>query len=189
MFRFNTRKNINDGQRFALAMSQIGGKRLTYSELTGKDESARRNDRGGGNTNPLLALVCPFPLAWGSEFPALFPSADCSLGHFEKCYHSAFELLQCFRAFDVFGLLHELSVILSRTLKAIPNAMPLIKLANPKNMMSRDNPCTNDQIKADRLMKHNRKHTKVSTWTNGRDLNSLGVRLVAGISFWFFSRR
>src|SRR5208282_5566365 len=33
MFRFNNRKNMDDSQRFALAMSQIGGKRLTYSEL------------------------------------------------------------------------------------------------------------------------------------------------------------
>ena len=50
MFRFNTRKNINDGQRFALAMSQIGGKRLTYSELTGKDESPRYETTGTGET-------------------------------------------------------------------------------------------------------------------------------------------
>jgi hypothetical protein len=41
MFRFNNRKNLNDGQRFELAMSQVFGKRLTYSELTGKDESPR----------------------------------------------------------------------------------------------------------------------------------------------------
>ncbi|MFZ1011594.1 MAG: IS1595 family transposase [Candidatus Sulfotelmatobacter sp.] len=40
-FRFNTRKDMNDGQRFKLAMSQIGGKRLTYTELTGKDQSPR----------------------------------------------------------------------------------------------------------------------------------------------------
>ena len=41
MFRFNNRKNMNDSQRFNLAMSQIGGKRLTYSELTGKNQSPR----------------------------------------------------------------------------------------------------------------------------------------------------
>jgi transposase-like protein len=35
-FRYNNRKNMNDGQRFELAMSQVAGKRLTYSELTGK---------------------------------------------------------------------------------------------------------------------------------------------------------
>jgi transposase-like protein len=40
-FRFNNRKDMNDGQRFQLAMSQIGGKRLTYTELTGKDQSPR----------------------------------------------------------------------------------------------------------------------------------------------------
>jgi transposase-like protein len=45
-FRYNNRKNMNDGQRFALAMSQIGGKRLTYSELTGKDQSPRYEATG-----------------------------------------------------------------------------------------------------------------------------------------------
>lgn len=40
-FRFNNRKHMNDGQRFQLAMSQIGGKRLTYTQLTGKDQSPR----------------------------------------------------------------------------------------------------------------------------------------------------
>ena len=41
VFRYNNRKDKNDSQRFALAMSQIGGKRLTYADLTGKDESPR----------------------------------------------------------------------------------------------------------------------------------------------------
>jgi hypothetical protein len=40
VFRFNnraTRDNpLNDADRFALLMSQVGGKRLTYKELTGK---------------------------------------------------------------------------------------------------------------------------------------------------------
>jgi transposase-like protein len=35
-FRFNNRKEMNDGDRFKLAMKQIVGKRLTYAELTGK---------------------------------------------------------------------------------------------------------------------------------------------------------
>lgn len=34
-FRFNNRKNMNDGDRFTKALSQVGGKRLTYAELTG----------------------------------------------------------------------------------------------------------------------------------------------------------
>ena len=37
-FRYNTRKDMNDSERFALAVSQITGKRLTYAELTGKVE-------------------------------------------------------------------------------------------------------------------------------------------------------
>jgi transposase-like protein len=43
VFRFNNRKDKNDADRFTLAMSQVGGykKRLTYAELTGKNESPR----------------------------------------------------------------------------------------------------------------------------------------------------
>jgi hypothetical protein len=41
MFRFNNRKDMNDSQRFELGMSQIFGKRLTYEQLTGKNESPR----------------------------------------------------------------------------------------------------------------------------------------------------
>jgi hypothetical protein len=40
VFRFNNRATkdnpLNDADRFALVMSQIGGKRLIYKELTGK---------------------------------------------------------------------------------------------------------------------------------------------------------
>jgi transposase-like protein len=40
VFRFNNRATkenpLNDADRFALVMSQVGGKRLTYAELTGK---------------------------------------------------------------------------------------------------------------------------------------------------------
>lgn len=35
-FRYNNRKDMNDGDRFEAAMRQIVGKRLTYDELTGK---------------------------------------------------------------------------------------------------------------------------------------------------------
>lgn len=35
-FRYNFRKDMNDGDRFNLAVSQIVGKRLTYAEVTGK---------------------------------------------------------------------------------------------------------------------------------------------------------
>jgi transposase-like protein len=51
MFRFNNRKKMTDAQRFALAMSQIGGKRLTYSELTGKNDSPRHESTGAGETS------------------------------------------------------------------------------------------------------------------------------------------
>ncbi|HEY7404333.1 MAG TPA: IS1595 family transposase [Candidatus Angelobacter sp.] len=44
-FRYNHRKDaqgnkLNDGQRFSIALSQIVGKRITYSELTGKERQA-----------------------------------------------------------------------------------------------------------------------------------------------------
>jgi hypothetical protein len=36
VYRYNNRKLANDGERFQRALSQIAGKRLTYSEVTGK---------------------------------------------------------------------------------------------------------------------------------------------------------
>ena len=43
VFRYNNRKGKNDRQRFEKALSGIGGKRLTYAELTGKElETAGR---------------------------------------------------------------------------------------------------------------------------------------------------
>lgn len=38
VFRFNNRRNMNDSDRFNAVASQIIGKRLTYSELTGKKQ-------------------------------------------------------------------------------------------------------------------------------------------------------
>jgi transposase-like protein len=60
MFRFNNRKDMSDSQRFALAMSQIGGKRLTYSALTGKDQSPRHETTGTGKTYPWEWGTLPF---------------------------------------------------------------------------------------------------------------------------------
>jgi transposase-like protein len=37
MFRFNNRIGHNDGSRFQKALSQVGGRRLTWVELTGKE--------------------------------------------------------------------------------------------------------------------------------------------------------
>lgn len=49
-FRYNNRKDLDDSGRFALGMSQVFGKRLTYSQLTGKDESPRHETTGTGET-------------------------------------------------------------------------------------------------------------------------------------------
>lgn len=35
-FRYNNRKNMDDANRFSMALSQVAGKRLTYAEVTGK---------------------------------------------------------------------------------------------------------------------------------------------------------
>jgi hypothetical protein len=49
-FRYNNRKDMNDGQRFTLAMSQVFGKRLTYDQLTGKSESPHHETTGTRET-------------------------------------------------------------------------------------------------------------------------------------------
>jgi transposase-like protein len=53
VFRFNNRatkdRPTNDADRFALAMSQVAGRRLTYAELTGKDiDSLHTSPTGAG---------------------------------------------------------------------------------------------------------------------------------------------
>jgi hypothetical protein len=55
VFRYNNRKHadkspMTDAERFTLAMRQVGGRRLTYSDLTGKDESPRHVPTGTGET-------------------------------------------------------------------------------------------------------------------------------------------
>jgi transposase-like protein len=57
VFRFNNRATkdnpLNDADRFALVMSQVGGKRLTYKELTGKtDQAFRQQEAGTGQAEP-----------------------------------------------------------------------------------------------------------------------------------------
>lgn len=36
VFRYNNRKDMDDGDRFAEAMERVAGHRITYQELTGK---------------------------------------------------------------------------------------------------------------------------------------------------------
>jgi transposase-like protein len=54
VFRFNNRKDgdrkVTDAERFASAMAGLAGRRLTYSELTGKDESPRTQATETGKT-------------------------------------------------------------------------------------------------------------------------------------------
>ena len=54
VFRYNHRKDggrkLNDADRFAAVMSQVLGRRLTYSDLTGKSESPHHTATGTGQT-------------------------------------------------------------------------------------------------------------------------------------------
>jgi len=54
VFRYNSRKDgdrkLTDADRFELAMSQVAGRRLTYSDLTGKSESPHHVSTGTGET-------------------------------------------------------------------------------------------------------------------------------------------
>ena len=57
VFRYNNRatkdNKITDADRFALAMSQVAGKRLTYATLTGKDtDSVCHAEAGKGQEEP-----------------------------------------------------------------------------------------------------------------------------------------
>jgi transposase-like protein len=57
IFRFNNRatkdNKLTDADRFALAMAQVAGKRLTYAELTGKDaDSVCHPEAGAGQEKP-----------------------------------------------------------------------------------------------------------------------------------------
>lgn len=45
VYRYNNRNDMNDGDRFILALSQITGKRLTYEHLTGKDRETDTANR------------------------------------------------------------------------------------------------------------------------------------------------
>ena len=50
LFRYVDDNPLNDADRFALAMSQVAGRRLTYSELTGKSDSPHYPTTGTGET-------------------------------------------------------------------------------------------------------------------------------------------
>ena len=52
MFRFNYRKHpdkspMTDAERFAIAMSQVARKRLTYSELTDRETDSLHHEAAG----------------------------------------------------------------------------------------------------------------------------------------------
>jgi transposase-like protein len=55
VFRYNNRKDgdqkVSPAERFARAMSQVAGRRLTYAELTGKDGSPRHVPMGTGEAS------------------------------------------------------------------------------------------------------------------------------------------
>jgi len=57
VFRYNHRKDgegnkLNDADRFAAAMAEVAGRRLTYSDLTGKSDSPHHAATGTGTATP-----------------------------------------------------------------------------------------------------------------------------------------
>jgi transposase-like protein len=54
-FRYNNRKDMNDGDRFSAVISEIAGKRLTYAKLTGKV---------GETTEPAVIEIKPVQQPW-----------------------------------------------------------------------------------------------------------------------------
>lgn len=55
VFRYNNRKDLSDKDRFAIAMNQVNGKRLTYSELIGKDtDSLHSSTTGTGEAEEIF---------------------------------------------------------------------------------------------------------------------------------------
>jgi hypothetical protein len=97
MFRFNNRKDLNDAQRFNLAMSQIGAKRVTYAELTGRDESPRHKATGAGEMQiPLLSPFGTFQFLRRSGLPFLLLGPyNCGFGNLEQRLHPPLKVLQC----------------------------------------------------------------------------------------------
>lgn len=54
-FRYNNRKDMNDGDRFSAVVSEIAGRRLTYAQLTGKV---------GETAEPTVAEIKPIEPTW-----------------------------------------------------------------------------------------------------------------------------
>lgn len=54
-FRYNNRKDMNDGDRFSAVVSEIAGKRLTYAQLTGKV---------GETSEPTVIEIKPVEQPW-----------------------------------------------------------------------------------------------------------------------------
>jgi len=92
VFRFNNRK-ITPADRFALAMSQVAGKRLTYSELTGKDtDSLHTSETGTGEAQALLVSVRRFRFPLGSA-RFILPLSLFRPWDLENCGCKPFEVL------------------------------------------------------------------------------------------------
>jgi transposase-like protein len=55
-WRYNYRRDMNDGDRFNVVLSNVAGKRLTFAELTGKV--------GGGTVEPTVTEIKPVEQPW-----------------------------------------------------------------------------------------------------------------------------
>jgi hypothetical protein len=117
VLRYNNRKYdnkipVSDSERFKLAMSQVAGRRLTYADLIGKNESPRYAPTGTGANAPraLLILVGKTLFAYTLSArrsilltPLLLGPYNFVFGNGEWGFHAFFKVLRCFSPFDVLG--------------------------------------------------------------------------------------
>jgi len=106
VFRYNNRKTkdnpLTDSDRFALAMSQVGGRRLTYAELTGKDTDSVCHPEGrDGARGTVLALLLAGNLASRLLLRSRLCRYSCAFGP-KNSRSEIHKVLASLRAFVVF---------------------------------------------------------------------------------------
>ena len=117
VFRFNNRATkdnpLNDEDRFAYLMSQVGGKRLTYATLTGKGcRLAPPPDGRDGGRGTLLTPALAALFAGSRILLRLRCFPRSSLRNLENGGGEAFKVFPCFRTFDVFVFLfHHMQIM------------------------------------------------------------------------------
>lgn len=74
VFRYNNRATtdnpLNDSDRFALVVSQIVGRRITYAQLTGKADARPFEAEGARKTTPRMILLSTDEVIMENSSPA-----------------------------------------------------------------------------------------------------------------------